>query len=126
MSKFLQKLIFLEKCSQVNCQKTAVFRCNDCDEIYCEVCCQNIHKAARGLQTHKISSCLHNLIPELAEKCTIHLESILEFQCTTCNKIVCCYCLINEHSGHSHHQINNLVSFIFFLDFTNFIISTFF
>lgn len=99
-----------EECSQKNCNSTASLRCSDCAEFYCEKCCDAIHKIARGFRTHKISPLSNVVLNDVKERCDEHVNGIKEFHCVTCDKDVCCYCVIKGHSGHDYYQLNQLVS----------------
>ncbi|KAF2882776.1 hypothetical protein ILUMI_23400 [Ignelater luminosus] len=97
-----------ERCSQLNCKKVATLRCTDCVEVYCENCCTTLHKAARGLQTHKITKISEDSALELIEKCSFHPDQILEFCCSTCSTVVCAYCVLQSHQSHTYSQLTYL------------------
>ncbi|KAK4882908.1 hypothetical protein RN001_006227 [Aquatica leii] len=96
-----------EKCCQQHCTKVATAHCMECDELYCTLCCETIHKSARGLKTHKIVS-VNDFVPTLTAKCTMHKDVFLDVFCNTCKKISCCYCIVQEHTGHNFYKLSDL------------------
>ncbi|GJQ69516.1 hypothetical protein Trydic_g6616 [Trypoxylus dichotomus] len=95
-------------CSQETCRKEAKVNCEDCDELYCTQCSDTIHNAAKGLKKHRIAQLSAGDCLELTEMCPLHTNALIEFFCNSCNKNLCCYCILNEHNGHLYYQMTRI------------------
>lgn len=86
------------ECSRI----TADTRCQQCDVIYCNLCFNKVHRAARSLQMHKREplSEVSKTSTEAIEICQHHEDQKLEFYCNQCDTIVCAYCVISDHMNH--------------------------
>uniref|UniRef100_A0A6P7GCI8 Uncharacterized protein LOC114340536 isoform X1 n=1 Tax=Diabrotica virgifera virgifera TaxID=50390 RepID=A0A6P7GCI8_DIAVI len=97
-------------CCFLTCKKNATIQCTECNDFYCEPCCNTIHKSAKSMWSH-------NRVPlegSATKKETLELERCenhnmhFEFYCTTCSMEVCCYCYIEQHDGHKKDNLLRL------------------
>ncbi|XP_072395834.1 RING finger protein 17-like isoform X2 [Diabrotica undecimpunctata] len=97
-------------CCFLTCNKNATIQCTECNDFYCEQCCNTIHKSAKSMWSH-------NRVPfegNVTKKETLELERCanhnmhIEFYCTTCRLEVCCYCYIEHHDGHKKENLLKL------------------
>ncbi|KAB0802822.1 hypothetical protein PPYR_05008 [Photinus pyralis] len=95
-----------DKCCKDLCKNSASLRCLECNEVFCEYCCEPFHNSTRSFRKHRIVPTAVDIVPEALDKCAVHKENPLEFLCNLCEKYCCCYCLIQEHNGHSFSQIS--------------------
>lgn len=90
-----------DMCCECN-RITADARCQQCNVIYCNLCFDKVHRAAKSLQMHKKEplSQINKTGTEMAEFCSKHGDQKLEFYCPNCDTIVCAYCVISDHMNH--------------------------
>ncbi|KAK5650388.1 hypothetical protein RI129_001417 [Pyrocoelia pectoralis] len=98
--------ILQDKCCKDLCKHTATLRCLECNEVFCEYCCEPFHNSTRGFRKHRIVPSSLDIAPEVLDRCDVHTENPLELFCKTCEKYCCCYCIIQEHNGHDYYQIS--------------------
>ena len=100
-------------CGLCTSGEVAVGYCRDCGEYLCECCYGPVHKKIKLFFTHEISSAnasslsSHNIIqPAL---CSCHPKYELEIFCKTCDRVVCCKCMLEPtHKGHSYDFFDNV------------------
>ena len=100
-------------------------QCNNCDENdqvigYCPNCsaflcelCYRYHKRDRITRNHHIV--LFSEIITIPDEilvntlqCQEHGSNELQYYCETCDELICMYCTIKEHNGHSHDVIKKM------------------
>ena len=88
--------------------------CVDCELYLCKVC-HEYHKKKN--KTHDIVSLRLITGEEAAGKptrkvlyCPNHQKNELDYYCKTCDKIVCLYCTVKDHVGHSHDIVEKTAS----------------
>ena len=99
------------KCDDCKKDDPVVALCIDCELYLCQDC-NNYHKKKNS--EHDIVSLID--IPSftkdsaVAEKvlyCPAHEKNELDYYCKTCDKIVCLYCTVKDHVGHTHDLVRN-------------------
>ena len=94
-----------------DCQKngSVVALCVDCELYLCKVC----H------EYHSNKSSEHNIVSlgdvssapvQKVLNCPEHPKNELDYYCKTCNKIVCLYCTVRDHVGHTHDIVEKTAS----------------
>ncbi|XP_018327657.1 uncharacterized protein LOC108738643 isoform X2 [Agrilus planipennis] len=96
-------------CSMFTCTLPATVKCQNCDEIFCNNCSIQLHQVSKTFMKHTIES-LEPATPEINKKCKVHSDSFLDFFCKTCSTEVCCYCIVQFHTGHEYEQLTILES----------------
>ncbi|GFG33030.1 hypothetical protein Cfor_00045 [Coptotermes formosanus] len=83
-------------------ERTAEYRCHQCEVLYCGQCFTKVHKAARALSKHHKSP-----LDEAGQQptflqpvCEDHPLQNVEFFCKDCSRFVCSHCVICLHQGH--------------------------
>lgn len=115
----------LNLCNVCRSSRLAQYRCNSCEEFFCEQCNRDFLKRMRidnhfsvghiaditgehstimpmGLDDESFDSIsLPPLLPKgFGLRCTEHEEEELRFHCKECNKSICRDCKILSHEGH--------------------------
>ena len=88
--------------------------CVDCELYLCQDC-KKIH--SKKNKTHDIVS-LHLITGEEGAGqptrkvlyCPNHQKNELDYYCKTCDKIVCLYCTVKDHVGHTHDIVEKTAS----------------
>ena len=80
--------------------------CQDCNQSLCQECIK-LHQTTPPSSSHTITniSCSSATNPQPKETvlyCQVHPERVLELYCETCEELICCGCLVQNHSG--EHQ----------------------
>ena len=94
-----------------DCQKngSVVALCVDCELYLCKVC----H------EYHSNKSSEHNIVSlgdvssapvQKVLNCPEHPKNELDYYCKTCDKIVCLYCTVRDHVGHTHDIVEKTAS----------------
>ena len=94
-----------------DCQKngSVVALCVDCELYLCKVC----H------EYHSNKSSEHNIVSlgdvssapvQKVLYCPEHPKNELDYYCKTCDKIVCLYCTVRDHVGHTHDIVEKTAS----------------
>ena len=98
-----------DKCSDDDDPLVAL--CIDCELFLCKVC-HDYHN-----KKHKTHDVVSLSIPGSAvqsiEKvlyCPEHQKNELDYYCKTCDKIVCLYCTVKDHAGHTHDIVEKIAS----------------
>ena len=88
--------------------------CVDCELYLCKVC-HEYHKKKN--KTHDIVSLRLVTGEEAAGQptrkvlyCPNHQKNELDYYCNTCDKIVCLYCTVKDHVGHTHDIVEKTAS----------------
>ncbi|XP_021928807.1 RING finger protein 17 isoform X3 [Zootermopsis nevadensis] len=91
----------LETCAEC-VERTAEWKCRQCEALYCGQCFTKVHKAARALSNHQkspLDETYHHSVFETLI-CKDHKSHKLEFFCRNCSELVCSHCVICLHQGH--------------------------
>ena len=103
-------------------------KCDECDDandpvvalcVECELCpCQDCNKVhSKKNKTHDIvllsstskdGTAGHSTVKILY--CPEHQKNELDYYCKTCDKIVCLYCTVKDHVGHTHDIVEKTAS----------------
>ena len=88
--------------------------CVDCELYLCKVC-HEYHKKKN--KTHDIVSLRlvtgEEAVGQPTRKvlyCPNHQKNELDYYCNTCDKIVCLYCTVKDHAGHTHDIVEKTAS----------------
>ncbi|XP_072048078.1 transcription intermediary factor 1-beta-like [Amphiura filiformis] len=96
-------------CTSCEDDNQAVGHCVDCGDFLCETCLQS-HKRLRKFKAHSVS-----LLGELSTDtmtfpdhgvCPKHAGEVLKFYCETCEEPICRDCVVIEHPGPDHKQMD--------------------
>ena len=97
-----------------NCDENdlVVAYCPSCSSFLCELC-YKYHKRDRSTRNHGIVllSEVVTIPDEMLVKtlqCREHGSNDLQYYCETCHELICMYCTIKEHSGHSHDTVKKM------------------
>ena len=99
----------LLKCDDCKKDGSVVALCVDCELYLCKVC-HEYHSNKNS--EHNIVS-LSDVGPAPLQKvlyCPNHQKNELDYYCKTCDKIVCLYCTVKDHVGHSHDIVEKTAS----------------
>ena len=97
-----------------NCDENdqVVGYCPNCSTFLCELC-YRYHKRDRITRNHHIV--LFSEIITIPDEilvntlqCQEHGSNELQYYCETCDELICMYCTIKEHNGHSHDVIKKM------------------
>ena len=96
------------KCDDCGKDDPVVALCVDCELYLCQDC--NKYHSKKNSQ--------HNIVPlgdvpSVADRilyCPNHQKNELDYYCKTCDKIVCLYCTVKDHVGHSHDIVEKTAS----------------
>ena len=93
---------------------TVVALCTNCESYMCQDC-NKVHSKKNKM--HNILSLSFRTKEESAfqhtEKvfyCSEHQKIELDYYCETCDKIVCLYCTVKDHVGHTHDTVKKTAS----------------
>ena len=100
-----------------NCDENdpVVAYCSDCSFFLCQIC-YCYHRRDRTTRKHGMVPLSNNIItnPEqtivMALQCKEHRSNELQYYCETCDELICMYCTVKEHYGHSHDTISKMAS----------------
>ncbi|XP_065904911.1 E3 ubiquitin-protein ligase TRIM71-like [Dysidea avara] len=103
------------KCDECDEDEPVVGYCPDCNLFFCHICNESHkrNKRYRGhgivplaeLKSHKdVSIQLKPKVPVCREH-----EYELKHYCESCDVLVCLYCTMKEHNGHSHDTVKKVV-----------------
>ncbi|XP_070556601.1 tripartite motif-containing protein 2-like [Ptychodera flava] len=100
------------------CEETeASVVCVDCEQYYCDVCCEKFHKKLKQAATHEVwaaeeykkgtSKRQHG---KATENCKIHPKNEMKYYCDTCKIPICSECTIIDHRipDHSHRYLQEV------------------
>ena len=103
------------KCDECD-DETVVAYCPECNMFFC-IACHDSHKRSKRYRGHEIVP-----LSELRSKADIPIQPKppvplcqkhdidLLFYCQTCEELICVYCTIKDHAGHSHNTIKEIAS----------------
>lgn len=95
----------------MSCNKKAQLRCPECDDVYCNACCKNLHQSARAMWNHKPEQIVVNerFAFELeACRANDHNDMLLDLFCIECNVAGCVYCFLDQHTNHERVNLTKL------------------
>ncbi|XP_070556580.1 tripartite motif-containing protein 2-like [Ptychodera flava] len=98
------------KCEFCEETEASVF-CVDCEQYYCEVCSEKIHKKMKRAAMHEIltveeykkgkSKRQHG---KATANCTVHPNNEIKYYCNTCRIPICSECTIIDHRAPDHNH----------------------
>ena len=97
------------KCDDCKKDGPVVALCIDCELYLCKVC-HEYHSNKNS--EHNIVS-LGDVSSGAIQKvlyCPNHQKNELDYYCKTCDKIVCLYCTVKDHVGHTHDIVEKIAS----------------
>ena len=102
------------KCDDCGKDDPVVALCVDCELCLCQVC-NEYH--SKKYETHDIvvvsSVTKDDSFGQSTRKvlyCPEHQKNELDYYCKTCDKIVCLYCTVKDHVGHTHDIVEKIAS----------------
>ena len=104
------------KCDECDEDEPVVAYCPECNMFFCQICNES-HKRSKRFRGHGIvplTELRSNKDTQLQAKvkippCKDHNYELNHY-CETCDKLVCLYCTVKDHNGHSHDTVNNMAS----------------
>ncbi|XP_046578095.1 tripartite motif-containing protein 45-like [Haliotis rubra] len=94
------------------CSKTAVNRCNQCEQILCDTC-TSVHNSLSMTRKHSLIRLNKTSkdYPAISkpEFCTKHKGERFRFHCTTCERAVCRDCKLTAHEGHRTVDLEDVI-----------------
>ena len=96
------------KCDECDVDNDPVVAlCIECELYLCQDC-NKVH--SKKNRTHDIVSLSSILPTEEVVYCPEHQKNELDYYCKTCDKIVCLYCTVKDHVGHTHDIVEKTAS----------------
>ncbi|XP_070556894.1 tripartite motif-containing protein 2-like [Ptychodera flava] len=104
------------KCEFCEETEASVF-CVDCEQYYCEVCSEKIHKKMKRAAMHEILTVQEyekgkskRQSAKGTEKCKVHPNNEMKYYCDTCRIPICSECTIIDHRipDHSHRYLQEV------------------
>ena len=122
-SQYVNRIQSEEEISCDQCVDTsigpAVSFCVECCEFICKDCTKQ-HKFGRKTLSHELvpvgdgkvksSETAKTLLkmPHKPMHCVLHSDEPLKCFCETCSTLICCNCMVMEHSGHTYDRIEKV------------------
>ena len=122
-SQYANRIQSKEKISCDQCfdisSSPAVSFCVECCEFICKDCTRH-HKSWRKTLSHelvpvgdgkvKFNETAKTLLkmPHKPMHCVLHKDETLKCFCETCSTLICCNCMVMEHSGHTYDRIEKV------------------
>ena len=122
-SQYVNRIQSEEEISCDQCVDTsigpAVSFCVECCEFICKDCTKQ-HKFGRKTLSHELvpvgdgkvksSETAKTLLkmPHKPMHCVLHKDEPLKCFCETCSTLICCNCMVMEHSGHTYDRIEKV------------------
>ena len=106
------------KCDECDEDEPVVAYCPECNLFFCHICNES-HKRNRRSRGHGIvplTELRSNKDAQLQANLKVKIPPCkdhnyeLNHYCETCDKLVCLYCTVKEHSGHNHDTVNNIAT----------------
>ena len=79
--------------------------------------CSDVHKKNKRLNHNllTLNEMTSNNVQQIQQKprvllCQEHDENELNYYCDTCKKLICSYCTIKDHFGHSHDTVKKMAA----------------
>ena len=105
-------------------QNKTQLKCDECSDgsdlvvalcVDCELClyqdCNKVHSKKNRIHDIVSLSSISTLQPtEEVLYCPEHQRNELDYYCKTCDKIVCLYCTVKDHVGHTHDIVEKTAS----------------
>ena len=90
--------------------------CTDCSQFLCHFCSE-VHKRAKSSRSHgtipltelRANKDIQLHVQVKIPLCQEHDEQ-LKYYCETCEQLVCMYCTVKDHHGHSHDTVKKMAS----------------
>ena len=110
-----EKKINCDQCVKVS-NGPAVSFCVNCCEFLCNACSE-YHQILRKTLSHElqpVGSAKSNTskplvnVPHKPMNCHLHEDEVLKVFCETCTMLICCDCVIYEHSGHTCNRVEKV------------------
>ena len=92
--------------------ESAKWKCNDCDDFYCELC-RKYHDKLKKFQSHKWTSASdveQQCVVEKTIFCCDHTDNQVQFYCFDCETLLCTACLLKDHDSHKREFIKHAAS----------------
>ena len=105
------ELTIEETCESCEKNETTAGYCVECDKVLC-TSCDDVHKKWGPTSTHKLVSVekrseVKRQTPAPVMNCPQHSKS-LDLYCVTCEQLICYYCTVKGHKGHSHDLVSDV------------------
>ena len=101
------------KCDDCKKDGPVVALCIDCELYLCKVCHE--YHSNKNTEHNIVSLDVSSGTKSLASVqkvlyCPNHPKNELDYYCKTCDKIVCLYCTVKDHVGHTHDIVEKTAS----------------
>ena len=114
--------ISCDQCFDISSGPAASF-CVECCEFICKDCTKQ-HKFGRITFSHELvrlpvgggkvksseTAKTHLKMPHKPMHCVLHKDETLKCFCETCSTLICCNCMVMEHSGHTYDTIEKVTA----------------
>ena len=101
------------KCDECNEDNPVVSFCPECNLFLCHTC-NDHHKRSKQYFNHSLVPLTELKCTELQPKVSIPLckehDEQLKYYCETCDELVCLYCTVTNHNGHSHDSVKQMAT----------------
>lgn len=95
------KRVEIKKCQLCVGKNEAISSCKDCRCLICSKCVE-LHKVLVPFQHHSVTSISDDDKPLLKNPlCAHHNFEPCSFYCSTCQMLVCVYCVVHDHRNHT-------------------------
>ena len=102
------------KCDDCKKDGPVIALCVDCELYLCKVCHEyhsNKNSEHNIVSLGDVSSRAKSPAPiQKVLYCPNHQKNELDYYCKTCDKIVCLYCTVKDHVGHTHDIVEKTAS----------------
>ena len=98
----------LKTCESCEKNEATAGYCVECDKVLC-TSCDDIHKKWAPFSTHKLVSIEERskVKKQTPMNCPQHTKP-LDLYCVTCEQLICYYCTIKGHKGHTHDLVSDV------------------
>ena len=102
------------KCDECGDDDPVVGLCVDCESYLCQDCNKAHSKRNKTHDIMAMSSVVKEGTADQSTRkvlyCPEHQKNELDYYCKTCDKIVCLYCTVKDHVGHTHDIVEKTAS----------------
>ena len=102
------------KCDECGDDDPVVHICVDCEFYLCQICNEAHSKRNKTHDIVVMSSVVKEGSTDRSTRkvlyCPEHQKNELDYYCKTCDKIVCLYCTVKDHVGHTHDIVEKTAS----------------